>query len=1220
MAILLVLSLVAGCRLPSMLSFPQQETEASAPAGESVARPIPPLSGQASLEMPRIQAVLDDVAKKATVSLIHTGTGETVSTTVTDPAGAFSLKFSANFKPAPQVTYYLEAFKGLNDNSPFTSGARIRTVVKFDHANNRWVSLTNADASTKIYLNVPTTALAIGGALRGVADFTPYINALPNGNHAPFSGDATISIAALATLRNYVSGILADNEDPVAHIAFSPGQNAWLRIGQKLNVAEISPPAGTTGSTVRFMGGGFTGDATVTFNGGATTTVTPLNVNTLDVTVPVGAISGQTTVQIANLSVLGPLFTVPVTLSNFSPTTGGSGTSVTITGTGFSSIPTNNAVTLGGVSAAVTAATATSLTIRTPSANSGPVAVSVNGQSATSATSYSYQAALHALTPGVGNTSTTLTLEGSFGPTVTVNFPGGSSASATKIGSNRARVSVPSGATAGALTVTTAGTTTNAVPFRRVSSTLGILQMTSTDEQAEYARRRVGLVTGRRHHASVVLGDYLYAIGGENAGGTLNTLERAQINADGTLRPFVAAGTLGTARWGHTTAIIGSHLYVIGGYNGGYLNTVERATINPDGTLGGFSPVASVTLTKGRREHASAVVGNFLYILGGYDGNHLNHVERAEINPDGTLKPFAQVNGFAYARSGHTSAVVGNYLYVMGGYNGSYLSNVERATIDPDSGALGDFATVPGVSLSSARRHGAIAVIGGYIYVVGGMSNDGEMNTLVRATISIDGSIGNFASVTGIALGTARTGASCAVVGNHLYVLGGSKGASYLDTIERAHLIGSGSLSTQTSPGITLETARSGHTAVPIRNYLYLVGGTSGASYLSTVERATVASDATIGSFTRVAAVNLSQARSQHAIAVIGDYLYVIGGRTGASAYTGTVERATINADGSLTGFSPVAGTNLVQARAGHTATVLGGYLYVVGGYNGTYLDAVERAPINADGTIGNFSTFAGATLNTGRSGHTATVLGGFLYVMSGESGVPGAFPNDGYLRSTQKVAGNLVSGGPINPTRTGKYYQDYELTGLAVGSQHTLNHAASFDAYLQLINRGTGTVISSDDDGGLGSSSRIRFTVAAGTTYVARATSFSDNATGAFTLRLDLDDTQNEKSAIAADGTLGAFSMVDLSPITPRSGHASFIAGNYLYVLGGTTETGPLSGVERISFGTDWTLGSFSTYSTAALSTPRSMPAFAFIGNYCYTIGGKNGADLNTVERSTLQ
>ncbi|MNX74079.1 Kelch motif protein [compost metagenome] len=971
---------------------------------------------------------------------------------------------------------------------------------------------------------------------------------------------------------------------------------------------------------MRFVGGGFTGAATVAFNGGVTTTVTPLNVNTLDVTVPVGAISGQTTVQIANLNVLGPIFSVPVTLSNFSPTTGGTGTTVTITGTGFSSIPANNAVKIGSVSATVLAATATSLTIRTPSANAGPVAVTVNGQSATSATSYSYLAALHALSTGVGTTNTTLTLEGSFGPTVTVNFPGGSSVSATKISANRARVPVPSGATTGALTITTAGMTTNALPFRRPGSYLGMLPMTTIDEQTGYAHRRVGLVTGRRRHSSVVLGDYLYVIGGENAGGALHTLERAAINADGTLRPFVAAGTLGTARWGHTTAIIGQYLYVIGGYNGDYLNTVERATINADGTLGGFSPVAGVTLTKRRREHASAVVGNFLYVLGGYDGSYLNHVERAEINPDGTLKPFVQVGGFAYARSGHSSAVVGNYLYIMGGYNGSYLSNVERAAIDSASGELGDFATVPGVSLSSARSHGASAVIGSYLYVVGGMSNDGEIGTMVRALIATDGSIGNFTSVSGIALGTPRTGATCAVISNHLYLLGGSNGASYLNSVERAHLVEATSFPAfSLASGVTLDQARSGHSAVPIRNYLYILGGTSGASYLNTVERATVASDATIDAFTRVLTVNLSQARSQQAIAVIGNYLYVIGGRTGPAAFTSTVERATINADGSLTSFSPVAGVNLNQARACHTATVLGSYLYVVGGTNGGYLASVERAPINADGTLGNFSTYAGATLNMGRFGHTATVVGNTLYVVGGETSVPDSFPDDGYLRSRQVVSGSLVSGGPDNPTYSGRYYKDYELSGLAVGTTHILNLTASFDAYLQLINKATGKSVSSSDDDGLGKASRIEFTVASGVTYLARATSFASAATGPYELRLDLDDPLVERATIADDGTLGAFSLVMRNGLlTARNGHASAVVGNYFYVFGGTNQGGALSSVERAVINNSGSINTFAV--DKPLSTARSLPAFSFLGNHLYAIGGRNGNDLNNVDRSTLQ
>ena len=76
------------------------------------------------------------------------------------------------------------------------------------------------------------------------------------------------------------------------------------------------------------------------------------------------------------------LFAQP-TISSFSPATGPIGTTVTITGTNFSSTAANNTVFFGAVKANVSAATTTSLTIAVPAgATYQPITVTVNSLTA----------------------------------------------------------------------------------------------------------------------------------------------------------------------------------------------------------------------------------------------------------------------------------------------------------------------------------------------------------------------------------------------------------------------------------------------------------------------------------------------------------------------------------------------------------------------------------------------------------------------------------------------------------------------------------------------------------------------------------------------------------------------------------------------------------------------------------------------------------------------
>jgi YD repeat-containing protein len=72
---------------------------------------------------------------------------------------------------------------------------------------------------------------------------------------------------------------------------------------------------------------------------------------------------------------------------NFTPQSGPVGQSVTIQGQGFSTTVSSNTVQFNGVAAAVTAATASSLTVTVPfAATTGLISVTVSGQSASSTT------------------------------------------------------------------------------------------------------------------------------------------------------------------------------------------------------------------------------------------------------------------------------------------------------------------------------------------------------------------------------------------------------------------------------------------------------------------------------------------------------------------------------------------------------------------------------------------------------------------------------------------------------------------------------------------------------------------------------------------------------------------------------------------------------------------------------------------------------------------
>ena len=177
-----------------------------------------------------------------------------------------------------------------------------------------------------------------------------------------------------------------------------------------------------------------------------------------------------------------------------------------------------------------------------------------------------------------------------------------------------------------------------------------------------------------------------------------------------------------------------------------------------------------------------------------------------------------------------------------------------------------------------------------------------------------------------------------------------------------------------------MTTARHEPSGAVIDNYIYVLGGQNGSGgYLNSVERAAINSDATLGSWQTVS--SMLTARRGLAATSSGGYLYALGGYDSHHNSLDSVERAAVNADGTLGAWQPASAMN--HRRAGLGAVSVRGYLYALGGYdNQSSLNIVERAMINTDGSLGSWQIM-NAMSKTRNDVATATV-GGYIYALGG--------------------------------------------------------------------------------------------------------------------------------------------------------------------------------------------------------------------------------------------
>jgi subtilase family serine protease len=89
-----------------------------------------------------------------------------------------------------------------------------------------------------------------------------------------------------------------------------------------------------------------------------------------------------------------------------------------------------------------------------------------------------------------------------------------------------------------------------------------------------------------------------------------------------------------------------------------------------------------------------------------------------------------------------------------------------------------------------------------------------------------------------------------------------------------------------------------------------------------------------------------------------------------------------------------------------------------------------------------------------------------------------------------------------LNPTRNGRYSDDYQLTDVTTGQIITAELTSDdIDSYLQLIDANTGEIVAEDDDSSTGSNSRLRFKALEGVNYIVRVSSYRKSEVGTYQL-----------------------------------------------------------------------------------------------------------------------
>jgi hypothetical protein len=580
--------------------------------------------------------------------------------------------------------------------------------------------------------------------------------------------------------------------------------------------------------------------------------------------------------------------------------------------------------------------------------------------------------------------------------------------------------------------------------------------------------------------------------------------------------------------------------------------------------LGGATWTGTTAFTAGRYGHSVVAYNGFLYVMGGYTSTGAtNAVSYAPINTDGTVGAWTATTPLPLSVYQHASVAYNGTMYLIGGVAGGYRTDVYKTTINLD-GTLGTSWTTES-SLPRATAYHAAVGYGGYLYVTGGYNTtDGQIAVVLYAAVHGDGTLGSWLATSPLSEGRYRHG--MVAYQGWLYVVGGSTASTtYSNSVVRGRINNSGTVVSWTALPL-LPTGRWGHSVVASSGHLYCIGGYGTGGYINEVRAARF--DA-IGSYDEWVLVSsdANMTRRYVGAAAWGNYLYVAGGYTG-SVYDNQVFYSALDENGSLTGQAWAGNTGTFGSRYGHTTVAHNGFLYVLGGYNGTtYLNTVYSAPIDAIGTVGAWTQRASFT--NGRMRHGTVVANGFLYILGGQlsptsyaSDVQKAYLNsDGALGSWSATTAFTTGRRQFGAVAARGYM--YVIGGMDVGG----NILA--DVQYALVN----------DDGTLGSWA---------TTATLGNGRYSHDAT-VYNNRIyvvgGVDSVSGRVgtilySSVGSAGALGTWSTAaNALPVT-RNLHRALAHNGYLYVLGGYAG-GTTADVAYAPIAYTGNLGAFSSTST---------------------------------------
>jgi hypothetical protein len=315
------------------------------------------------------------------------------------------------------------------------------------------------------------------------------------------------------------------------------------------------------------------------------------------------------------------------------------------------------------------------------------------------------------------------------------------------------------------------------------------------------APAEVQLPAGRVDGMGAVLGTtYLYA-GGTDGTAPVADVYFSKAVGTGNIDKWSAGPALPEARADAASAVIGSTMFVIGGYgpDGKPTTTVYSLTVGTDGTLPtAWTTVDGAALSEARAGAVAVSISDGLVLVGGTNGKTaVNTVWKTRTDASGVPGKWTPQSPLFEAVVDSTAVHVGDVVFVVGGTNakGDVVATVQqglvggpKATADDPNAIVALWRVSTQTNLPGPRTNMSSYTANGVIYVQGGSDGSVPRTETLWAQPDANGVIPGWKHLAQTDLGQGLEGSAGVASGSHAFLIAGRTPDGVTGDIARTNL------------------------------------------------------------------------------------------------------------------------------------------------------------------------------------------------------------------------------------------------------------------------------------------------------------------------------------------------------------------------------------------------------------------------------------------------